>query len=82
MQLATTQCAKGAERKCQRLAEEGLQESTERCFGSYGEPLDMMTSFKYLVLVIAEGGDDQPAVVRNFRKAWKIWAWLTSILGR
>ena len=53
--LATSQCAKGAERNLRRLVEEDLQESLERCFLEYGEPLDTMTSFKYRGRVMIAG---------------------------
>ena len=63
--LATAQCAKEAERKFQRLAEEDMRESTERSFQSYGKPLDTVISFKYLVWVMTVGGDDWPSVAGN-----------------
>ena len=44
--IATAQCAKGAEKKNRRLAEEELQESSERAFQTYGEPLETVTFFK------------------------------------
>ena len=37
--LATAQCAKGAERKQRVLEEEELWESSERYFQAYGKPL-------------------------------------------
>ena len=46
--LATDQCAKVAERKRRRLAEEELQEISERAFQAYKEPLETVTSLKYL----------------------------------
>ena len=44
--LATAQCAKGKERKCQRMAEEAMRESVERAFQAYGIPIEMVTSLK------------------------------------
>ena len=38
---ATSQCARGAERKRRRLAEEELRESSESDFEAHGEPLEM-----------------------------------------
>ena len=38
--LATTQCAKGAERKHRRLAEEEVREISERVFQAYRELLE------------------------------------------
>ena len=37
--LATAQCARGAERKRQRLAEAETRESSERAFEAYREPI-------------------------------------------
>ena len=56
--LATAQYNKGAERKCRRLAEEDIRESTERAFQAYGKPLEMVNSFKYLAWVMTAGNDD------------------------
>ena len=80
--LATAQCAKGAERKCRRLVEEDLRESTERAFQAYGKPLGTVTLFNYLIRVMTAGGDDWMAVASNLRKAWKSWLRITRILGR
>ena len=42
---ATAQCAKGAERKRQRLAEADTRESLERAFEAYGEPIKNVSKF-------------------------------------
>ena len=55
---ATAQCARGAEQKMRRLAEADLRESTERPFEEYGETLENVTAFKYLVRVLTEVYDD------------------------
>ena len=44
--LSTAQCAKGAERKLRRMAEEEMWESAERDFQDYRRPLDTITSLK------------------------------------
>ena len=44
----TAQCAKGVERNLCRLAAEEIQAITERYFRSYGLPLTLVSSFKYL----------------------------------
>ena len=54
---ATTQCAKGAQRKMRRMAEAELRESTERAFKAYGKPLENMLGFKYLGRVMTAGDD-------------------------
>ena len=78
--LATTQCAKGAERKRRGMEEKELQESSERDFQAYGEPLETVTLFKYLGQVMMAKKDDCPAVAGNLRKDWKSWTWTTRIL--
>ena len=35
-----------------------MWESSERAFQAYGEPLENVTAFKYLVRVITAGDDD------------------------
>ena len=56
--LSTAQRVKGAESKRRRLTEEELQESPERAFQAYGEPLETVTSFKYLGRVLTTGEDN------------------------
>ena len=59
-----------------------LQESSERAFQAYGELLETVTSFNYLGRVMKAGDEDCTVVTGNLRKAWKIWTWMTRILGR
>ena len=79
---ATSQCARGAERKMWWLAEEELRESTERAFEAYDAPLENMTAFKYLGRVMTAGDDDWTAVLGNLWKARKSWGQLLRILIR
>ena len=55
---ATAQCAREAERKRRRLAEEESRESSERTFQAYGEPLENVAAFRYLVRVTMSGDDE------------------------
>ena len=55
---AAAQCARGAERKRRRLAEAETREISERAFDAYGEPLENVTTFKYLGRVLTAGDDD------------------------
>ena len=80
--LATSQCARGAEQKRKRLAEEELQESSERAFQAYGAPLENVTTFKYLRRVVTAGYDEWPAVTGNLHKAKKSWGWISRVLSR
>ena len=79
---ATAQCARQADWKSRKLAEEDLRESTERAFEAYDAPLEILTAFRYLERVKTEGGENWPTVVGNLQKARKSWGWLLQILSR
>ena len=80
--LATAQCARGAERKRRRLAEEELRKSSERAFQANGKPLENVTAFRYLGRLMTAGDDYCPSVVGNLQKASKSWGQLSRILSR
>ena len=80
--LVTNQCARGAERKQMRLAEEELQEISERAFQAYGELLENVTALKYLGRVMTEGDHDWPIVEGNLQKKRKSWGRMSRILSR
>ena len=65
---ATSNCARGAERKRRRLAESETREISERAFEAYGKPLENVTTFRYLVQVLTAGDDDWHAMVGNLGK--------------
>ena len=69
----TVMCRKGAERKRRRMAETELRESTERAFEAYGNPIEAVSSFKYLGRIMTAGDDDCPAVAGNLVNARKSW---------
>ena len=50
LHLGTAQCAKGAERKRRRLDETETRENSEWDFKVYGEPMELVSEFRYLVL--------------------------------
>ena len=79
---ATSQCARGEEGKSRRLAEVEMRESLERASEAYGEPLDNVTTFRYLGRVSTVVDDDWLAVVGNLRKARKSWGRLSQVLSR
>ena len=54
----------------------------ERAFQAYGEPLEMVMSFKYLGRVLTAGDDDWTAVSGNLQKAKKNWVRMLRILIR
>ena len=47
-QPVTAQCARGAEWKRRRIAEAETRESSDWAFEAYGEPLENVTTFRYL----------------------------------
>ena len=80
--LGTAQCAKGAERKRQRLAETETIENLERAFRAYGQPMEAVTDFRYLGRLLTATDNNWPAVAGNIQKAQRIWGRLAKILGR
>ena len=59
-------------------------ESLDRTFQAYGEPLENVTAYTYLVQVMTEGDDDWPEVVGKIQKARNIWgrlSWILSLEG-
>ena len=79
---ATYQCARGDERKRRRLEEAELRESLERAFKVYGEPLEDLNAFRYLVWVLMSVHDDWLAVVGNLGKSRKSLGRLSQILSQ
>ena len=78
----TTLCVRGAEQKHQRLAEEESRERSSIAFRAYGQPLAMVTSFRYLGRTLTAMGDDWTGVVGNLWKERRTWARLSRVLGR
>ena len=67
--LDTAQCDRGEEQKRSRLAEEELRDISEKDFQAYGEPLENVTTFRYLERVMTAGDDDWLVVLGNLQKA-------------
>ena len=78
----TAQCTKGAERKTRRLAETETRENLERAFEAYGEPIDLVSEFKYLGRILTATDNNWPAVVGNLRKGRRSWGRLSKVLRR
>ena len=57
------------EQNRRRIAEAELRESSDKAFEAYGEPLENVTAFRYLVWVLTAGYDDWLTVVGNIGKA-------------
>ena len=78
----TENCNWAVERKIWKLVAEEERNFTARYFSTYGCPLDMVTSFRYLGRVILAADDDWPVVVRNLSQARSVWRRMTRILIR
>ena len=55
---------------------------TARAFSAYGNPLEMVTYFRYLGRVILVVDDNWPTVIWNLAKARKLWRRMMRILNR
>ena len=53
----------------------------ETAFQDYGQPLEIVTPFKYLVRLITERYYDWLAVIIIFKKAQKSWDRISRTLG-
>ena len=76
------QCKKGAERKQWKLAAEEANEFTSTAFSAYGLTLEMVTSFKYLGIVLSAADNEWPSVVKNLAKARMVWRRMSRIIVR
>ena len=66
--LTTALCQQGEERKRRCLTEEGSRAGGEASITSYGIPLSLVTSFKYISRFLLAAENDWPAVVRNLHR--------------
>ena len=70
------------ERKRRRLEDEEALAGAEAAFTAYGNPLALVTSFRYIRRVILANDNDWPAMVRKLHKERRKWARLTRVLSR
>ena len=42
--------------------------------------MKLVTQFKYMVIPMDQSNDAWPAIIRNIRRARKVWFWLVKIL--
>ena len=54
----------------------------EMVLRAYRKPLEIVAYLKYIGHPLSEKYGDWPSVIVKIYKAWKIWACLSSILGR
>ena len=59
-----------------------MRESSERAFEAYREPIQNVSTFRYLGRVLMDGEDDWIAVLDNLGKARDSWGRLSRILSR
>ena len=78
----TSQCDRSAEQEQWRLVAEEEREVTTRSLSTYGCPLEMVTSFRYLGQIISVADDNWPEVVKNFSRAREVSRRMTQILSR
>ena len=64
------------------MEEEEERAVTSRDFSYYGQPLDMVTSFRYLGRVISAADDDWTVVFQNLVRAREVWKTIKRILIR
>ena len=55
---ATAQSARGAEQKRRRITEAETRESSERAFKAYREPIQNVSTFRYLGRVLTAGDNE------------------------
>ena len=80
--LGTKQCEKRVEQKQRRLAETETRGNLERAFHAYGKPMEAVSEFRYLGLLLTATDNDWPAVAGNIKKARRSWGRLDRVLGR
>ena len=71
---------RGDERKRRNLTEEDARKGSTTLFKSYGHPLNMVSSFKYLGRMLSASYYKGTEVVKDTRKEQKKWAQLYRIL--
>ena len=77
----TVLCSQGTNSNIQRLAEEDSWSGVVMEFQAYRQPLEIVTSFKYLGRLLTATDDYFIDVIVNLQKAQKSWYHLSSILG-
>ena len=80
--LATSMCAKGAERKFRWRVDYESHTSMAEAFQAYGLPLGAVISFKYIVRVLTAFNYDYPVLVNNMRKLWRKWVKFYRVWGQ
>ena len=68
--------------KQRKLVTDEARSVTSREFSAYGHPLKMVTSFKYLGIVISAADYDWLEVVQNILKVHMVWQRMLRIMSR
>ena len=75
-------CHQVEERKCHQLAEDEARAGAATVLTAYGLPINPVSFFKYIGIILSSLDDYWPVVVRNLRRARKRWARLMWLLER
>ena len=83
-QKNTDRCDRSANMRLRQRDMQLAQRSGYMQFSIYGRELDalmkLVTQFKYMVIPMDQSNDAWPAIIRNIRRARKVWFWLVKIL--
>ena len=78
----TTHCTKGADQKFQQTEEEEARVGVELEVKTYGQPLTMVSSFRYLGRNLVATYNYWMEAIVNLQETRWAWARLSHILGR
>ena len=78
----TQMCVRARQREDRRKQKVANEEAAKTKFTINGQPIEMVSEFKYLGRVLANDDDDWPAVRANIRKARARWGQVARILSR
>eukprot|EP00797_Seminavis_robusta_P003406 Sro1211_g252850.1 Reverse transcriptase (RNA-dependent DNA polymerase) (1066) ;mRNA; f:30706-34100 len=67
-------CIEGQQRKLRRQNLEAVRKSREVVFTALNQPIETVTSFRYLGRILSANNNDWPAVHKNIIKARQKWA--------
>ena len=75
-------CKKARARETKRVQEEANKAAAQTIFNINGQPIEIVSEFKYLGRILAHDDDDWPAIRTNIKKARMRWGQVARILSR
>jgi hypothetical protein len=78
--LASEACRKAGEKRSNFIQAMRQVMATERTFTVDGQPIERVMEFKYLGRILEENDDDDPAALRQLKRAREKWGRMHSIL--